>query len=248
MIDAAWLAEMREGPLDGLVAAKKYLQLAAVAEKWEDTDIAIECECARAVMLNEYADDSKGALASLKEAEKKHPNNPRLLRERAKIYFSNGDHKTALATIEKVVDAIPKDDHIERAFALKDAAVSAAKTAKTGHLQKAGYYFTEAYKAAISAGESMRPMAIGLKADCALVKFQSGEAGDAIQLVREAILETEQLKPEVGKKAKFCRLCLYQVILWMQAQVWKSAPVQCDFTVLVGCCSNADPPDKGHLG
>jgi len=241
MIDAAWLAEMREGTLDGLVAAKKYLQLAAIAEKWEDTDIAIECECARAVMLNEYADDSKGALASLEEAEKKHPNNPRLLRERAKIYFSNGDHKTALATIEKVVDAIPKDDHIERAFALRDAAVSAAKT---GHPQKAGDYFTEAYKAAIFAGDSMRPMAIGLKADCALVKFRSGDAGDAIQLMREAILDTEQLKPEAGEKAEFCRLSISQVILWMQEQVKKSALTQFDFALVVGYCSNPDPPDK----
>jgi len=242
MIDAPWLAEMREGKLNGVAAAGTYAQVTAVAEKWRERDIAVECECARAVMLNEYADDSEGALASLGEAERKHPNNPRLLRERAKIYYSNGDHGTALATIEQVVDAIPKDDHIERAFALREAAVSATKT---GHLQKAGDYFAKAYgAAAAAAGVGMQRMAIGLKADCALVKFQSGDGGDAIELIRQAIMDAEQLDPKADTKAGFCRLVLPQLILWMQAQVKKIGPTQCDFPMVVGCCSNPDPPDR----
>jgi len=87
-------------------------------------------------------------------------------------------------------------------------------------------------------------MAIGLKADCALVNFQSGNAADALQLMHEAILDTEQLKPEASEKAKFCRLCLSQLTLWMQLQVTKNVPVKCDFHAVVGHCSNPDPQDK----
>ena len=242
MIDSPWLSEMREEKLYGLVAANKYSQVSAVAEKWKERDIAIECECARAVMLNEYADDPEGALTSLREAETRYPNNPRLLRERAKVYHSNGDHGTALSTIEQVVEAIPKDDHIERAFALREAAVSAAKT---GHLPKADDYFAKAYEAAVAAaGVGMQQMAIGLKADRAIVKFQSGDYGYAIDLMRQAIMDAELLNTKADGNAGFCKFVISQVIIWMQSQVVKSAPVQYDFTAVIGFCSNPATPDK----
>ena len=242
MIDSAWLFETQRDDFNGIVTANKLQQVGEIAEKWNNTEIAVECACSRAVMLDEYANDCQGALSLLDSAEKKYPKNLRLMRQRAKVYYNSGEHSKALATIEQVVDAIPKDDHIERAFALREAAVSAAKT---GHLQKAGDYFAQAYQAAAAAaGGGMQRMAIGLKADCALVKFQSGDVGDAMQLIRQAIVDAEQLDPEVDTKGSFCRLVLPQVILWMQSQVKKIALAQCDFPMVVGCCSNPDPPDK----
>jgi tetratricopeptide (TPR) repeat protein len=244
IVDVPWLAEKTDGKLDGVAAARKYAQAAAVAEKWGEEGITVECECARAVMLSEYAGDSEAAIRSLEEAEKKHPKNARLLRERAKIYYSKGNHSAALAIIEQVADAIPEHDHIERAFALREAAISAAKT---GRLPDADGYFAKAYSAAAAVGSpAMRRMSVGLKADRALVKFQSGGRADAIRLVREAIIDAEQLDPKADTKAGFCGLTLPLVIVWMQAQVEKTPPTgyaQYDFPLLVGSCSNPDPPD-----
>jgi len=242
MIDSAWLFDTQRDDFSGVIAANKLQQVGDIAEKWSNTEIAVECACSCAVMLDEYADDCAGALSLLDSAEIKYPKNLRLMRQRGKVYYHSGDHSKALLTIEQVADAIAKDDHIERAFALREAAISAGKTDDP---QKAGDYFAEAYGAAASAGGvGMQRMAIGLRADCALVKFQSGDTGDAIQLIRQAIVDAEQLDPKADTKACFCRLMLPQVILWMESQVKKTTPARCDFQRVVGCCSNPDPPDR----
>jgi len=240
LIASAWLAEMTEKTLNGIEAAEKYRQLAEVAEMWDNTDIAVECECARAVMLNEYADDSKGALVSLERAGKKYPKNVRLSRERAKVYFSDGDHATALVTIEKIDDAIPKDDYIERAFAFRQAGSSAAKI---GNFTKASHFFSKACKAASAATDNMRPMAIGFKGDQAIAKFQLGEKDEALNLMHQAIIDAEQLNPEAGKNEKYCILSLGNVILWMQEQVKSGILFKKVINIVPGYCSEK-PPEK----
>jgi tetratricopeptide (TPR) repeat protein len=172
MIDSAWLAETRTGNMDGVAAAEKYHQLAEIVERWGNTDIAVECEYACAVMLDEYAYDSDGALASLDKAEQKYPNHVRLVRQRASVYYRRGDHSTALAIIAQIADVIPKEDRVDRAFALREAGISAAKT---GDFAKASHFFSEACEAADAATDNMRPMAVGLKGDRALTQFQLGE-------------------------------------------------------------------------
>ncbi|MBL7189908.1 MAG: hypothetical protein ISS70_26560 [Phycisphaerae bacterium] len=87
-------------------------------------------------------------------------------------------------------------------------------------------------------------MAVGLKADFAIVKFQSGDGGDAIELMRQTIMNAEQLDPKSDTKAGFCRVVLPQAILWMQSQAKKIRPTQLDFQMVVGSCSCPDPPDR----
>ncbi|MFC1739251.1 tetratricopeptide repeat protein [Planctomycetota bacterium] len=241
LIDSAWLADTTEKTLDGIEAAGKFRQLAKIAEMWGNKDIAVECECARAVMLDEYADDTKGALVSLEQAEKKYPKNVRLLRERAKVYYHDGDHTTALVTIEKVADAIPKDDHIERAFALREAGVSAAKI---GNFTKASNFFCKACEAASASTDNMRTMAIGLKGDQALAQFQLGEKGKALNLMHQAIIDAEQLNPETGINEKYCILILGNALLWMQEQVKPNLSSKKDFQIAAGSCSNPAPPEE----
>jgi len=241
MIDAAWLAEMKEKTLDGVEAAEKFRQLAKIAEMWGNTDIAVESECARAVMLDEYANDSDGALASLDEAEDKYSNQVRLSRQRASVYYRKGDDPAVLAIIEQIADIIPKDDHIERAFALREAGVSATKI---GNFTKASHFFSEACEAASTATNNMRPMAIGLKGDQAFAQFQLGNKSETLNLMRQAFIDAEQLNPETGKNEKYCILILGNVILRMQKQVKAGLLPKIDDQIVPGCCSNPEPPEK----
>ena len=241
MIDSPWLAETMEKTLDGVDAAGKFRQLAEIAEMWGNIDIAVECEYARAVMLDEYAEDSKGALVSLDEAEEKYPNQVRLARQRASVYYRKGDHPAALSIITRIADIIPRDDHIERAFALREAGISAAKT---GNFDKASHFFSEACEAASAATDDMRPMAIGLKGDQALAQFQLENKSETLNLMRKAIIDAEQLNPEKGKKEKYCIHSLGHAILWMQKQVKADLLSEIDAQIVQGFCSNPNPSEK----
>ena len=78
-----------------------------MAEKWAKREIAVRCEWRRAIMLDEYANDSGRALAALAEAEKKYPNDIHILRARAKVYYRCDDHPAALAIMEQIAGALP---------------------------------------------------------------------------------------------------------------------------------------------
>jgi tetratricopeptide (TPR) repeat protein len=241
MIDSAWLAEVKEGTLRGVEAAEKYRELAEIAAKWGNTDIAVECEYARAVMLDEYANDSNSALASLDEAEKKYPNQIRLIRQRASIYYRRGDHSTALSIISQITNVIPKEDYIDRAFALREAGISAAET---GDFGKASRFFFDACEAASAATNNMRPMAIGLKGDQAIAQFKLGNKSETLNLMRSAITDAEQLNPKAGKKEKYCILILGHAILWMQKQVEYKLMDKIDVQIVPGCCSKPEPSEE----
>lgn len=241
MIDSAWLAELREGKIDGVVAAEKFGQLTNIAEKWNGTDIGVGLECARAVMLDEYAEDSKGALASLDNAEKKYPSHVRLLRQRASVHFRSNDHPTALAIIEQIADILPKEDRVERTFVLREAGISAAET---GDLDKANYFFSKASEAASGLPDNIRPMAIGLVGDQAIVQFRLGNKREALNLMRQAIIDAEQLDPKTGKNEKYCIHILVHAILWMQEQVKNNSLSETDSPIITGCCSNPEPSER----
>lgn len=241
MIDAAWLGESTAGKMDGVAAAEKYRQLGEIAERWGEKDVAVECECARSVMLDEYADDSEGALAVLDEAEKRFSHHVRLIRQRASVHYRRGDHRTALATIEQIADVIPKEDHVDRAFALREAGISAAKTQD---FEKASQYFSEACEAASAGTDNIWPMAVGLKGDWAVAEFQLGKKSEAVNLMHQALVDAEQIDSNAGKNEKYCRLVLGAVIVWMQKQVSDQAVPISGVAIFPGCCSNPNPPDE----
>ena len=237
MVQSAWLAEHRKGQIDGTTAAEKYRELTEIAEGWGYTDLAIECECSRAIMLDEYAYDKEGALNGISEAERKYPNDIRLARRRAKILYRSGDHPAALAAIEPIMSQIPKKDNIERAHAFREAGISAAET---GDIKKASQLFYEGYKSAIESSDILLPMAAGLLADCAISEFKVGNYRKTVKCMAHALTEAENINPEKGLNERFCIRVLGHTIIWMQSQL-TNKDIGFDFQVFHGCCSNPDP-------
>lgn len=239
MVNSAWLAEVRRGPIDGRSAAEKYSVLVGTSQRWGSADLAVECEVARAVMLDEYADDSTAALAVLDNAEKLYPGDVRLVRQRSKVHFRAGDHEAALRLFEPIAAAIPRGDSVERAFALREAGISSANT---GDLSKALRFFREASEAAGAASEAMLPMAAGLKADCAVVEFQAGHHESALRFAIDAFRHGDLIDPEAGPKERFCALMLGHMVLWMRSQLRNSDWYEQDTAMSFGACSNSEPP------
>jgi tetratricopeptide (TPR) repeat protein len=239
MVHSSWLADHNKGDINGVKAAQEFMELGVIAEHWGHRAITIECECARAVMLDEYAKDPDAALAALSDADIKYPGDVRIARQRAKIHYRRDHYDAALEEFARIADVLPHDDEIERAFALREAGISAANT---GDVQTARRFFEKAHASARNVSDHMRPMAAGLKGDCAVVEFQMKNYKEALRLSAEALREGEEIDPEAGPKEKYFALVLGHMILWMRSEVQGSDWLGEDMPIVAGGCSNPEPP------
>jgi tetratricopeptide (TPR) repeat protein len=239
IVASAWLSSVRTKGFDGRTAAAKLAVLYETASLWKNTDFAVELACAQAVMLDEYAGDKNGALEVLSAAQGKHPRNYRINRQRQKVYSRSGDHALAVAEFESFANALPAANPIDRVFALRDAARSAAEV---GELDKTRIFFEQAWEAARSCGDTMLPMKAGLSADCAIVDFQAGRIQSALTLMLRALNEAEAFDPKAGLKEHYCALILMAAILWMRG-AGSDWPLERQ-AMMIGMCSNPDPPPE----
>ncbi len=237
-VSSAWVFDHKNGKLDGREAAETFHRLAMMARTWANEDAEIECVCAEAVMLDEFADDSQSALKVLETARERFPGEPRIARQVAKIFFRRGDHAASLEAVLNIVDTFAKDEPIERAYALREAAVSAAET---GRFKKSGQLFSAAYDAATEAGDVLLPMAIGLLADNAVVELEDEREKGAIALATAALRQADRIDSDAGDQQKACLILLGHTILWLLQQ---RTDHESKLGITYGCCSNPEPHEE----
>lgn len=189
-------------------------------------------------MLDEYADDEDGALEVLRVAQEAYPHDYRLNRQRQKVFYRNKQHAEALAEFEEFCGRMPDERAVDRAYALREAGHSAAEI---GELDKTRMFFEQAWEASRLCGASMTPMTAGLSADCAILDFDAGKTESALNLMRRALLEADDLDPSAGLKERFVKRIHLAAVLYMRG----AAP---DFPAarqarVIGMCSDPEPQE-----
>ncbi|MGU7772757.1 hypothetical protein ACV229_21605, partial [Burkholderia sp. MR1-5-21] len=144
-INSAWTLERQRDALNAADAAERYRRMAITTATWETRLLTIQCWIAQSVMLDECVDDSESALKVLDEAVEAFGDNVLLSRARAKIYWRSQDHEHALSILRNIADEVGRDNYVERAFALREAAISAAKCGEWAQAEK---WFLESKEAA----------------------------------------------------------------------------------------------------
>jgi tetratricopeptide (TPR) repeat protein len=240
-INGAWLSEHQRDAVNATDAAERYRRMAIKTAPWRIRPVTVQCWVARAVMLDEYGKDSEGALKVLDEAVEKLGDDVLLSRARAKIYWRAQDHERALAILRKIADEVGRNNHIERAFALREAAISAAKS---GEWAQAETWFLESKGAATQSQlPDMKVMAVGLGADAAAAALQIEEVEHALRGLGEALTALGGIDPASSLRAMYCHQVVRHTVLWAQAHIDKSK-VKIDGTSIAiepGCCSNPEP-------
>lgn len=238
IVAASWLAEAKRPGFDAHAAAAIYHKLTHTQSAKNNPDLAVELLCAEAIMLDDYGDDKDGALEVLRIAQEAYPNDYRLNRQRQKVFYRHRQHAEALAEFEKFRDRIPKERAVDRAYAMREAGRSAVET---GDLEKARTFFGEAWEAARVCGDSMRPMTAGLSADCAILDFDTEKNESALDIMRRALLEADDLDPRAGIKQAYIKRIHIAAIIYMRG----AAP---DFPAarqarVYGMCSEPEPQE-----
>jgi hypothetical protein len=194
-------------------------------------------------MLDEYGEDSPGALRSLDEAEAALGPDVIVARARAKVLWRHDDYAGAVAIMRLIADRISLDSPIARCFALREAAISAAKT---DDWQQAELWFDEAKTAAEQAeADDMPPMAIGLGLDAANAAFHRGHPARATKRLADSLLALRTLDPDSSLRAAYCHRVARHTVLWLEKQIeGRKAQVDNPLDELPpGTCSNPEPPE-----
>ena len=192
-------------------------------------------------MLDEYQDDKDRALAVLEEVRARTGDDLILSRATAKVHHRHGDHHKALSVFRGIANHVGIDSPIERAFALREAAISAAECGQWGQAEK---WFLDAREAAslIQYG-SMPVMAIGLGADAAVVALETGNVHRVLVRLSEALEALSSVDPDSTLTAAYCHRVVRHTVLWAQSRIERSGiqiggqPIQ----LKAGTCSNPDP-------
>jgi tetratricopeptide (TPR) repeat protein len=238
IVSASWLVEVKRPSFDARAVAATFHELSQADVAQHNSDLAVELLCAEAIMLDEYADDNDGALEVLRAAQEVYPTDYRLNRQRQKVFYRHNQHAEALAEFEKFQDRLPKERAVDRAYTMREAGRSAAEV---GDLGRARTFLGKALESAQLCGDAMKPMTAGLLADCAILAFDAGNNDDALELMRRALLEADNLDPSAGLKEAFVKRVHLAAVLYMRG----AAP---DFPAarqarIYGMCSDPEPQE-----
>jgi hypothetical protein len=243
IVSNAWLEDHKRGEIDWLKAAERYAGMAKKAVAWGFRMLAIRCFVARAVMLDEYAENPQSALNILDEAVREFGHDLVIARARAKILYRRKDHAAALLLLRQVAEKVAVGDAVERAFLLRETGISAAEI---GEWKEAVDWLTAARQAAATAGSpEMRAMAIGLRADAAVAAFKSGDAITALRELALTLEELDTLNPSSSIKAAYCHRVVRHTVLWLFGEgTGTEVEVHGELAAMVpGACSNPEPSE-----
>jgi hypothetical protein len=241
LVDGPWLAEHMQEAIDPADAAERYGRMAERTRRWGIRGLALRCHAARSVMLNEYGNDKEAGLRALDEGIAALGEDIVLSHARAKILWQDNDHAGAVTILHDIADRIGRDNPIERAFAMREAAISAAKT---NDWRQAEIWFADGRTAAAAAQTvDMHAMAVGLGADAAVAALKTGDISRALGRLAESLIALRDLDAEASLRTAYCHRVVRYTVLWAKSQI-EGDGTKIDgkpIGMLPGTCSNPEP-------
>ena len=240
LVHSPWVVERNNG-LNALDAAERYRCMAAQTSSWGFRAITIQCWIARAVMLDEYADDAEGALSVLDEAVAENGDDVLISRAKAKVYWRAQNYERALSILRNIADIVGKDNNVERAFVLREAAISAANCNDWAQAEE--WFLDSKIAASRVRLPTMQAMSIGLGADAAVAAFKIGQVERCLGGLAEALVALGEIRPEATLQSAHCHHVVRHTVLWVQSTlegrdvVLNGEPL----SMRPGLCSNPEP-------
>ena len=222
-------------------AVTRYERMAEKTRNWGFRALSLQCSVAQAVMLDEFGNDKDAAFAVLDRAAVTTGEHIISGRAVARIHWRHGEHATALRSFRNIVDRIGDLNPIERAFALREAAISAARTDDWGQAIR---WFLEAQSAAeVGETSEMAAMAVGLGADAAVAAMELGDVGGALRGLMGAVGSLSGIDAKATLRSAYCHHVVRHAVLWAYARAGNAEIDVAGQPVWLepGTCSNPEP-------
>ena len=242
LIHGPWAAEQEEAEFDAMAAITRYQRITSMTHNWGILSLSARCWEAQAVLLDEYRNDAEKALSIIDDAESRIGKNAILSRARAKVYRHRGDHAASVNITSDLVDELGEDNPIERAFALRDAAISAAKSADWITAEK---WFLEAQRCANRAeGIDMIAMAVALRGDAAVAALEAGRIERSLRALTASVEALGRLDSGATLRSAYSHHMIRHIVLWAKSRI-TGEDVRIGgarINVEPGACSEPAPP------
>ena len=240
-VNAPWAVEGDRESFDAVDAELRYARMAEKTLSWGIRALTVQCWIARSILLNEYLNDKENALSVLAEAVELLDQDQLLEKARAAVHWYQGEYKTALKIYHKIAEDIKEDNLVERSFALRKAAISAAECDEWLLAEK---WFLDAQQAAACLDSNkMAAMAIGLGADAASAALRGGDAGRALDSFAKSVDALANLETDESLAAAYCHRVTRLAIRWVYSRIVGTLEGVDGRTIKLepGTCSNPDP-------
>ena len=240
-VNTPWATERHGEDFDAADAEVRYARMAEKTLSWSIRSLTAQCWVARSIILNEYLNDKEKALSILGEAVELLGQDPILGRAQATVHWHQGEHEIALEIYRSFIEHIGQDSPIERTFALREAAISAAKCSEWLLAEK---WFLDGHRAAACLdSNNMFAMAIGLGADAAAAALRAGETSRALTGFVKSVDALENLEQDDSLAAAYCHRVIRHGLLWVKSCIEGTLVGVSGQTIELepGTCSNPDP-------
>jgi hypothetical protein len=190
-----WAQEQLQN-LDLKPALERFERMTGIVKHWRRQDVLTELVCARSVILDEGLSDSTAAIAVVDDVIADLGNRPALVRQKAKVLGHSGNDTAAVELLLSVEETVGLDNPFDRALALRDGGVSAARA---NLLSDALRFFQKAYSA-LKSESQYAALAVGLKIEIALVRWNMDDRIGAISELADALDDVERLDPSGSRQ------------------------------------------------
>ena len=242
-ISGPWLSQQRSGDLDAHEAAVRYGRMAEKSRGWGFKLLSMNCTATQAVMLDEYVGDKEAAVNVVREAIGVHGQHPVLAHALAKVYWRAKEYESTLVILRDVAKEVGEGNPVDGAYALRIAAISAAKC---GDWIQAEQWFIDAQEFAKQVQiDDMTVMGVALGADAAVAAYHVGDVGRAVAGLASTVEALSGVTEDATLRSAYCHRVVRHTILWLKSQVSEDK-VEIEGQELFmepGACSNPEPAD-----
>ena len=241
-INTPWAAAQNRDDFDAADSAQRYRRMAEKTKNWNIRPLTLQCWIAQAVMLDEYLDDKQGALSILEEAVTAMGDDLILSRAIAKLHWRHAEYKTALEIQRSIADQVGRNNPVERTYALREAAISAAKC---GDWLQAEQWFIDAQNAArMMQSHDKVVFEVGLRADSAVAALRTGNADRALSRLAESVSALANIDSDRTLRSAYCHRVIRHTVSWalIRTKTGSDFIAGKEFTMEPGTCSNPEPP------
>lgn len=237
-VQKGWSSETSPMTLDAPTAEAAYARLAKQASRWGEDEIAIECIRSRVVILDEYLGRHEEAMAVLDEADRQFGRHERLIRSRATVLATMGQHEGELELLSELGPAYSEEEPLERLMMLRTTAMSAGRL---GRFEEAASFFHQAHKLIDNEQPEVLACSVrsGLLADAAVMEFRDDRPRDAVSSLFRALQDSDDDRCE-DETSLFALAAITHVIQWMATSL-EGQPFPEDPSMNPGVCSTLRP-------
>jgi tetratricopeptide (TPR) repeat protein len=179
-------------------ALRHYSEIAQIASGWGRPDIEVEVACARSIILDEGFKSYNEALATIDEAILRHGAISPLLRQKAKVLGHAGRDSEAVVLFLEIEDEVGAESSFDRALALRDGALSAARSSQ---FEDAIRLLDKAL-VALASVDGREAWSAGMLVDRALIFWRAGQRQAAVLAAADALEAVEHISSTESRQAE----------------------------------------------